>query len=260
MVALAVGTSAVALYGLQEYGRRRLPHGDRRHLRGVGGTGPARASVPAAAATAVLLVTAFDGSAGLEIALWVSWAAGRAAAGRLRAQPAGRAGRDGGAGPAPGRDPGGGSPPPGRRGAGADRPRPARLGRPQHGQHLGAGRGGRPCAGRTARGRPGRPARHQARQPQCAGRAAGDAEHAPLERDGARSRRPGSSVALAGRELTPRASCRGRDRGERSAVAAGRRHGRLPDRAGVAHQRDPPRRPPGPPSPFAMATTASRSR
>ena len=77
MVVLAVSTSAVALYGLREY------PGGAVYLTVIGAIfavsvarGPARASVPAALTTAVLVVTTFDGSAALEIALWISWAAG----------------------------------------------------------------------------------------------------------------------------------------------------------------------------------------
>ena len=57
-------------------------------------------------------------------------------------------------------------------------------------------------AGRTAGGRPGLPAGHQARQPRRAGRAAGDAEHAALERVCIREPAAGARPAgLAGREL-----------------------------------------------------------
>jgi len=77
MAVLAVTTSAVAVYGLREY------PGGPIYLTVIVGIfavsvarGPAKAWVPAALATAVLLVTTFDGSAGHEIALWVSWAVG----------------------------------------------------------------------------------------------------------------------------------------------------------------------------------------
>jgi signal transduction histidine kinase len=77
MVVLAVTTTAVALYGLRDY------PGGAVYLTVIGAffavsvaRGPARAWVPAAVSTAVLLVTAFEGSARLEIALWVSWGAG----------------------------------------------------------------------------------------------------------------------------------------------------------------------------------------
>lgn len=74
---LAVSTAAVALYGLREY------PGGAVYLTVIGAIfalavarGPARAAAPAALTTVVLVVTTFDGSAALEIALWVSWAAG----------------------------------------------------------------------------------------------------------------------------------------------------------------------------------------
>jgi signal transduction histidine kinase len=77
LLVLAVSTAAVALYGLREY------PGGAVYLTVIGAIfavavarGPARAAVPAALTTVVLVVTTFDGSAALEIELWVSWAAG----------------------------------------------------------------------------------------------------------------------------------------------------------------------------------------
>jgi signal transduction histidine kinase len=77
LLVLAVSTSAVALYGLREY------PGGAVYLTVIGAVfavavarGPARAWVPTVLTTVVLVVTTFDGSAALEIALWVSWAAG----------------------------------------------------------------------------------------------------------------------------------------------------------------------------------------
>ena len=212
-----VGAGAVRTSGLP--GRARFPrgdpHGDRRHLRGDVGVGPregmgSRRGVDGGASRHRLL--RLDDALPRPVR---QLGGGCGAARRLRPRPAGRAGRAGGTGPAPGRDPGGGSPPPGRRGTGADRPRPPRLGRPHAGQHLGAGRGRRPRAGRTAQGCQGRTSRHQAHQPRRAGRAAGDAGHAPLGRHRApRTRGRARPAALTHRELTCHgAPGRPRDRG-----------------------------------------------
>ena len=75
LVVLAVCTTAVALYGLRDYA------GGAVYLTVIGAIfavsvarGPARTWLPALVTTAVLVVTTFEGSAQLEIALWVSWA------------------------------------------------------------------------------------------------------------------------------------------------------------------------------------------
>ena len=77
MVVLAVTTSAVALYGLREYPGGPIYLTVIVAMFAVSlARGPARTWAPAAVSTVVLTITAFDGSAGIEIALWVSWAAG----------------------------------------------------------------------------------------------------------------------------------------------------------------------------------------
>jgi signal transduction histidine kinase len=77
MVMLAVSTSAVALYGLRDYsgGAVYLTVIVAIYVVSVA-RGPSRAWLPAALSAAVLIVTTFEGSARIEILLWVSWAAG----------------------------------------------------------------------------------------------------------------------------------------------------------------------------------------
>ena len=77
MVVLAVSTSALALYGLRQY------PGGPVYLTWYGAIfavsvarGPARAWVPAAMSTAVLLAVAFHDSKRVIVALFASWAAG----------------------------------------------------------------------------------------------------------------------------------------------------------------------------------------
>jgi signal transduction histidine kinase len=77
MVALAVNASAVALYGLREYPGGAVYVTVIVAIFAVSvARGPGRAWLPAALTTVVLILTTFDGSAWIEIALWVSWAAG----------------------------------------------------------------------------------------------------------------------------------------------------------------------------------------
>jgi signal transduction histidine kinase len=77
MVVLAVTTTALALYSLRQYS------GGPVYLTWIGAIcavsvarGPAKAWLPAAVSTAVLLVTAFHDSTKVVAALFVSWAAG----------------------------------------------------------------------------------------------------------------------------------------------------------------------------------------
>src|SRR5215211_4548234 len=159
---------------------------------------------------------------------------GRGGHGRAPAPPGRRAG------------PGRGGQAAGRRGAHAHRPGAARRAGPQHLPDQRPGRGGPAPDGRAAGPVPQRAPGHQAGLERRPGRAAVGAGHPPPGRRGA-APGPGLGPGLPGPAGRggggDRAPGKHQGRGHAPAPTRRDRPGRLPDRAGVADERDPPCRP-----------------
>ena len=251
LVVLAVTTAALALYGLRDYPERavrsRCPHGDRRHLRRDVGPGPRqglatrrggrrRCSSPPPSTARPTASSPRCSPAGRRVR---SCSAAPSSAGG----PSGPRWRNGpGTWPRPGRRrPAAGSP---RNGCGSPAtsttrsptPWPASRCRP----------GSAPTCwtnGPTTPATPCSPSSTPAatRSPSCGRRWACSARTTPRPA----SRPPGSTgwPPWSRAHAPPGLPVDLVIEGERAAAAAGGRRGRLPDRAGVAHQRHPPRRP-----------------